>query len=342
MGLGSITSVSLKEARQAADHWRSLVRQGIDPINERQRQEREVVRNLHCLRDVALDAFESRKAELKGDGVAGRWMSPLEHHVLPKLGKVPVAEINQIDIRDVLRPIWHEKADTARKALNRLTICLRHAAALGLDVDLQAPVKAAALLGRQRHVAEHIPAMPWQEVPGFYASLNEGTITHLALRLLILTAVRSGPLRSMRHEDVVDDVWTIPGEQMKGRKDATPSFRIPLSTAALETIKSAKPFERDGYLFPSVRKGVISDATMSRMMERRGMATRPHGFRSSFRDWISETTETPYEVAETCLGHVVGGSVERAYRRTDYLEQRRTVMEAWAQYVSGPVAGVTS
>ena len=87
-------------------------------------------------------------------------------------------------------------------------------------------------------------------------------------------------------------------------------------------------------MFPSIRKGVLSDATMSRLMERREMEARPHGFRSSLRNWIAETTDTPHEIAETCLGHTVGGSVERAYRRTDYLEQRRVVMDAWAKYVS--------
>lgn len=337
MGLGAIKDVSLKEARQSAEKYRTLTRQGVDPIRDRQLKKREANRNLHNLRDIALDAFESRKAELKGDGQAGRWMSPLEHHILPKLGNVPVTEINQIDIRDVLRPIWHNKADTARKALNRLTICLKHAAALGLDVDLQAPVKAQALLGKRNHTATHIPAMPWVDVPTFYQSLSDGSVTHLALRLLILTAVRSGPLRFLRYEHMEDDVWTIPGALMKGRKDSTVDFKVPLSREALATIKAAKPFEREGYVFPNLEKGVISDATMSRLMERRQISARPHGFRSSFRDWIAETTSTPYEVAETCLGHVVGGSVERAYRRTDYLEQRRSLMETWAQFVSGNV-----
>ena len=181
MGLGSTTDVSLKEAREAAVHWRTYARQGVDPIKEREKERREAERNLHCLRDIALDAFESRKAELKDDGRAGRWLSPLELHVLPKLGRVPIADIDQIDIRDALRPIWHSKADTARKALNRLSICLRHAAALGLDVDLQATDKAKALLGKTRHKPKHIPAMPWQEVPEFVQSLSEPTTTNLAL-----------------------------------------------------------------------------------------------------------------------------------------------------------------
>lgn len=105
MGLGAMTEVSLKEAREAADRWRATVRDNKDPIKERERMRLEAARNMHLLKDVALDAFESRKAELKGDGVNGRWFSPLELHVLPKLGKVPEAEIDQNDIRDTLAPI---------------------------------------------------------------------------------------------------------------------------------------------------------------------------------------------------------------------------------------------
>jgi integrase len=335
MGLGSSQDVSLKDARAAASKWRALVAQEVDPIKQREKERREALRNLHLLKEIADDAFNSRKAELKGDGEAGRWFSPLKLYVLPKLGKVPVAEIDQTDIRDTLAPIWHTKADTAKKALNRLGICLTHAAALGLDVDLQATEKAKALLGKQRHKVQNVPSVPWREVPAFYASLSDGSITHLALRLLILTGVRSGPLRFMRLDQVQGDVWTIPGERMKGRRDATPDFRVPLSPEALAVIEQAKPLARDGYLFPSVRKGVISDATMSRLMERRGMEARPHGFRSSLRNWLAEATDAPHEVAESCLAHVVGGTVERAYRRTDYLDQRRVLMARWAKLVTG-------
>ena len=335
MGLGSFPALSLKDARDSATKWRSLAAQEVDPIKQRAKERREAVRNLHMLNDIAADAFESRKAELKGDGDAGRWWTPLKLHILPKLGKVPVAEIDQTDIRDALAPIWHTKADTAKKALNRLAICLKHGAALGLDVDLQATEKAKALLGKQRHKVTNVPSVPWQEVPAFYSSLSDGSITHLALRLLILTGVRSAPLRFLRLDQIEGDVWTIPGEGMKGRRDATPDFRVPLSPEALAIIEQAKPLARDGYLFPSARKGVISDATMSRLMERREMAERPHGFRSSLRNWLAEATDTRHEVAETCLGHMVGGTVERAYRRTDYLEQRQVVMVRWGKHVTG-------
>lgn len=335
MGLGSIADVSLKEARDAAERGRAAARSGLDPISQREKQKREAVKRLHLLKDVADDAFESRKAELKGDGKAGRWFSPLELHVLPKLGKTPVAEIDQTQIRDVLAPIWHAKAETARKALNRLDICMRHAAALGLEVDIQATAKARALLGQQRHEATNIPAMPWQEVPAFYARLSDGSITHLALRLLILTGVRSRPLRFLHVDQIDGEVWTIPGEAMKGRKGKTADFRVPLTPEAMDVIKSALPLTRDGFLFPSIKKGVISDATMARLMERAEMPYRPHGFRSSLRDWIAEATETPHDIAETTLGHTVGGKVERAYRRTDFLDQRRKLLERWSKHVAG-------
>ncbi|HBZ43710.1 MAG TPA: integrase [Maritimibacter sp.] len=334
MGLGRFPDITLREAREEADKWRAVVRGGKDAIKERDRQRTVAQRNQNILADVAHDAFESRKAELKGDGKAGRWFSPLELHVLPKLGKMPVSEIDQRDIRDTFTPIWHDKADTARKAMNRLSIVMRHAAALGLDVDLQATVKAKALLGKQRHTPKHIPAMAWQDVPAFYQSLAGGTPTELALRLLILTAVRSFPLRNIHLDQIDGDIWTIPAEAMKGRKGATTDFRVPLSQEALSVIEESKPFARDGFLFSGVRKGVISDATMSRFMERRGLVERPHGFRSSFRDWVAETTNTPFDVAETALGHTVGGSVERAYRRTDFLEQRRALMERWSTMCS--------
>ncbi|WP_375659675.1 tyrosine-type recombinase/integrase, partial [Bartonella sp. MR30HLJHH] len=182
-----------------------------------------------------LDAFESRKAELKNDGKDGDWFLPLRLHILPKLGCLPVSEITQTEIRNVLAPIWHTKAGTANRALIRLNLCLKHAAALGLNVDLQAVEKARALLGKQRHKTQNLPAMDWREVPAFYKTLCEAsTITQLALRLLILTGVRTNPLRHIHKDQVEEDIWTIPAENMKGRRDATTEFRVPLSTEALE------------------------------------------------------------------------------------------------------------
>lgn len=335
MGLGGYPALGLADARKLSERWRTMAAAGRDPIKEREAEERAARREDITLEILTTDAFESRKAELKGDGTAGRWLSPLTIHVLPKLGKVPVTDLDQRDIRDTLAPIWHTKADTARKAMNRLAIVLRHAAALGLDVDLQATEKAKALLGKSRHVAKNIPAMMWPDVPVFYASLEEPTLTHLALRLLILTGVRSSPLRNIRLDQIEGDVWTVPADGMKGRKGATDPFRVPLPHEAQRIINLARPHARNDFLFPNTRGGVISDMTLSRHMERRGLEARPHGFRTSLRTWLAEATDAPHEVAEGMLAHVVDGGVVRAYRRTDYLEQRRALADRWADHVTG-------
>ena len=146
MGLGGFPSLGLADARKLSERWRSMAAAGRDPIKERVAEERAARREDITLSIITYDAFESRKAELKGDGKAGRWMSPLTLHVLPKLGKVPVTDLDQRDIRDTLAPIWHNKASTAQKAINRLSIVLRHAAALGLDVDLQATCPSSGFL----------------------------------------------------------------------------------------------------------------------------------------------------------------------------------------------------
>jgi integrase len=336
MGLGGFPSLGLADARKLSERWRSMAAAGRDPIKERAAEERAARREDITLSIITLDAFESRKAELKGDGKAGRWLTPLTLHVLPKLGKVPVTDLDQRDIRDTLAPIWHTKADTARKAMNRLSIVLRHAAALGLDVDLQATEKAKALLGRTRHVPKNIPAMAWADVPDFYASLEEPTLTHLALRLLMLNpGVRSKPLRYLRLEQIEGDVWTVPEGDMKGQKGKATAYRVPLCQEAKRIIELARPHSRNGYLFPNTRGGVISDATMSRHMERRGLEARPHGFRTSLRTWLAETTDAPHEVAEAMLAHAADSGVVRAYRRTDFLKQRLALTERWADHLTG-------
>ncbi|WP_367647177.1 tyrosine-type recombinase/integrase [Ruegeria arenilitoris] len=268
--------------------------------------------------------------------------------MLPKLGKLPVSQVDQIAVRDALAPIWHEKAETARKAANRLNIVLKHAAALGLTVDLQAVDKARQLLGKQRHEAKRIEAVAWQEVPAFYATLWDG-VSKLALRLLILTGVRSAAIRFATPEQFDFDagIWTIPAAHMKGREGATDDFRVPLTDEAVKVVSEALRHGGE-VLYPGLRGKLISDMTMSKFMKDRGMTARPHGFRSSLRTWAEETGQ-PFEVAETALGHVVGNMVERVYRRSDLIERRRPFMAAWADYVTGkgaadvvPLSGMQS
>ncbi|MEM9059012.1 MAG: integrase arm-type DNA-binding domain-containing protein [Pseudomonadota bacterium] len=338
MGLGAYPDITLAMAREAATKWRRIAKQGVDPIKERERLAREAAREHPTLQQVFEECFEVRKAQLKHDGKPGRWDGPVRNHVLPKLGRVPIEEIDQRDIRATLAPIWHEKADTALKAMSRLGIVIKHGAAMGLDVDLQAVDKARALLGKQRHVVQNVPSMPWQDVPEFYQSLGEG-VTELALRFLILTGCRSSEVRGchINEIDFSTAVWEIPGERMKGGT----SHRVPLSSEALRVLELAAPFERDGMVFPGTKPGKpLSDMTWTALFKRRKIDARPHGFRSSLRTWLAETTDAPREVAEACLAHVNAGKVEAAYRRTDFLERRRALMERWGGHCLGGVAGV--
>ena len=202
IALGGLSKVSLKAARAKAAEVRRDVSVGKDPKAERRKDKLTAQRSGPTLNAMFADTFEARRRQLKDDGKAGRWKTALNLHVLPVIGKMHVEEITQNDIKRTLAPIWHEKRVTARKAINRLGIVLRHAAAAGYDVDLQAVLKAKALLGAQDPSTKHIPAMPWQEVPCFYQSLKAGTICHLALRLTILTACRSGEVRYIQPSEI--------------------------------------------------------------------------------------------------------------------------------------------
>lgn len=325
MGLGRWPDVSIAEARGRAEEARRQVRDGQDPISARAAIKLRAKRL--TVAEAIEDCFTARQAQLKRDGEAGRWLSPLSVHVIPAIGTMAIEDVDQHVLKRTLEPIWHEKPDTARKAMNRLNLTLKHAAALGLDVDLQATMKARALLGKQRHETKHVPSIPYQDAPAFYRLLTEKqSMTTLALRFLMLTALRTSEVRFARHDWIDGDVLTIPKEHTKtGIK-----HRIPLTEEALAVIEAARHLQPSELLFPAPRGGPMSDATMARFMERSGYEARPHGFRATFRTWVEEQTETPYEVKEACLGHMVDGAVQRAYQRGDRLSQRGEVLNDWS------------
>ncbi|MEM7241905.1 MAG: integrase arm-type DNA-binding domain-containing protein [Pseudomonadota bacterium] len=327
MGLGPWPDVGISEARDRASAARRRLRDGVDPIEAR-RKHQAPSRKTTLAKVVGL-CFEARKAELKDDGKAGGWMSPLNIHVLPKIGNTPVDEVNQHILKEVMEPIWHTKSDTARKAINRVNLSLKHGAALGLDVDLQAVMKAKALLGKRRHEVKHIPALPYQELPQFYRWLCSKPMTStFALRFLILTVARTSEVRFASFEEIKDDIWTLPANRTKSGRE----HRIPLSHEASKIV-SQMTANGSTLLFPTERGNVMSDATMSAFMKREGYEARPHGFRATFRTWVEEQTDTAFEVKETALGHNVDTGVVGAYQRSDRLEKRAVLMQDWAKFV---------
>lgn len=328
MGLGRWPDVTLSEARGKADAARRLCRNGKDPIFERTKATR--VSKPLSLKEVIDDCFEARKAELKGEGKNGKWMSPLLVHVIPKIGKYPIEEVDQHVIKETLAPIWHAKAESAEKALNRINVAMRHAAALGLSVDLQTTMKAKALLGKQRRTTTHIPSMPYAEVPAFYKWLEEQELVSAkALQFLILTVARTSEVRLAVSGEFEEGVWNLP----ESRTKTGTARRVPLVEEAARVICARKQETDNSFLFPAYRGQPISDAAMATLMKRQGLEARPHGFRASFRTWVEEQTDAPFEVKEACLGHVVDTGAVGAYQRSDRLEKRRALLQRWERFV---------
>ena len=326
MGLGRWPDVSIAEARERAGEARRLLRDGLDPIAEREKSKHKPHRL--TVKEAIEGCFEARKAELKGDGEAGRWMSPLKIHVIPKIGKVAVEDVDQHALKRVLDPIWHKKTEAAAKALQRMSLTLKYAAALGIDVDLQATMKARALLGKQRHSVKHIPSMRYQDAPAFYQWLTEQSGTAaLALRFLILTLARTSEVRVATFDEIDEGIWTLPPERTKTGRER----RIPLTDEALKVLARCRDLSQNEFLFPAYKGKPLSDMAMSALMKREGYAARPHGFRATFRTWAEECTDAPFEVKEAMLGHAVDLGVVGAYQRSDRFEARKALATKWSE-----------
>jgi integrase len=343
MGLGVWPSVTLAEARRARDQWAAEIRAGRDPISTRNASKAEALAELDksnpTFEEMAEVTFEARKARLRGDGERGRWFSPLRLHVIPKIGKRRMCDLHQADIKEALAPIWRTKFPTAKKAIERIRIVFETANLSGIDCDPQTVDRAQHMLGDVMHKPKHLEAMPWQDVPELYARLGN-TSAHLALRWIILTLVRGSSGRGAMFDEIDDAVWTVPADRMKAAEGKQTAFRVPLSLAALEVARLAGEMSPD-YLFQSKSgSSVISDVSLTENLRRLDTPATVHGFRTSFRMWTQDTQVCTYDVAETSLGHSVGGKVERAYARSDMLEQRRIVLQKWSEHVTGEVAKV--
>jgi integrase len=170
--------------------------------------------------------------------------------------------------------------------------------------------------------------MAYGDIPEFMARLRaRGSIDARALEFAILTAARSHEVLGARWQEFDPDnaIWTVPGKRMKGGKE----HRVPLSSAALKIIKAVK--SDSDLVFPVTDQ---SGRAIYRELKRAGVDASAHGFRSTFRDWAAEQTNFPNHVIEQALAHSIG-NVEAAYRRTDLLDQRRQLMNAWAKYCAG-------
>ena len=320
MGLGAYPDVGLSDARKARDRWAVALSGGLDPITERKRQieaeKAEANRKDPSLSEVTDTVFDAIKAGLRGEGTRGRWRSPLDIHVLPKIGKRRISSIIAADIRDTIRPIWKLKNATAEKAIQRLGIIFRQGKLMGYECDPFTLEQARHMLGVFIRAPVGIASTRWQDIPALFARLDGATVSHAALRLTILTCARTDSVRGMRFSEIDGDVWTVPAARMKSGE----AFRYPLAPAAMQIVQDRAQFAVDDYVFPSYRQGqCISENALLKALNALGEAGRPHGFRTSFRTWAQDTEACTYDVAETVLAHKIGNKTERSYARSDLL-----------------------
>ena len=326
----ALPSFPLAEAREKALSNRKLARQGGDPIAEKRRAE-----GIPTFAEAATRVLEQKRDGWRNPKHSREWLSSLSRFAFPRIGKVPVSEVTSGDVLEILTPLWHRKAETARRVRQRLRAVLEWAVAMEYRIDNPCD-RIGPVLGSQQDVTEHRQAVPHREAAAVIGRVRASAAppgVKLALEFLVLTAARWGEVRWAEWEEIDRDgrVWTVPARRAKTNR----RHRVPLCGRALEILDAAEALEgRAGPLVFTHGGGKpFHDGMLRRLLRRLGVAAVPHGFRSTFRDWAGEETDHPREVIEAALAHVVRNRVEAAYARSDLFERRRTLMDDWARYL---------
>lgn len=339
LGLGSANLTTLAEARDMAREYRKIARKGGDPDTVRKRESL-------TFEEAAARVHEQLKPTWRNRKHAQTWLSTVKTYANPVFGKRPLHTVGTADILKALSPIWTEKHETAKRLKQRLSTIFDWAKSSG-HYPFENPVNGIEkALPTVKQRPEHMAAMDWRDLPDFMADLSKRDgISARTLEFIILTATRSGEARGARWAefDLEAREWLIPGKRMKR---GVP-HRVALSEAAVAVLEGVRGLDAE-YVFPSAQRGADCSAkpqsvmvfkALFKRMGREGFTT--HGFRSTFRDWCSESAHADREVAEAALSHASGNQVERAYARSDLFERRRALMDAWARHAKGRRGNVT-
>ncbi|WP_419933466.1 tyrosine-type recombinase/integrase [Candidatus Poriferisodalis sp.] len=331
-GIGGYPGVSLADARLRAALMRADLVEGRSSAGARRARSAPTfavaAKSVH---DMNLPRWRNRHA-------ANEWLASLERYAFETIGDVPLQRITRNDIIAVLMPIWGTKPETARRVRQRIRKVMQHGMAHGwVDIDPAGDVIDGALPPMPK-IKSHQRALPYSEVPAALEKISRSQASEaskLCMRFLVLTAARSGEARGARWTEVDAEraTWTIPAERMKADRE----HRVPLSGRSLEVLEAALPLDDgSGLVFPSPqRRGEpLSSQALLQLLRTQDLATTVHGFRSAFKTWCVEQAATPWTVGEAALAHVVGNSVEASYIRSDLLDQRRQLMQNWANFVT--------
>lgn len=332
IGLGSASKVSLSLARERAAAVRSQLEAGIDPIAERRK-----AAGIPTFREAAKAVHTEHKRGWKNAKHRDQWLSSLETYAFPAFGDRAVSAVDATEVRDALASIWLTKPETARRVRQRILTVIDWAVAKGYRGSPLPTAMIDKSLPKQRAKPKHHAALPYSDLPAFMAKLREKeTMGRLALEAAILTAARSGEVRLAVWDevDLKAATWTISAARMKvGREHV-----VPLSPQAVALFERMKRHRRSdsNLVFPgNARRRPLSDMTLTKVLRDMKVDAVPHGFRSTFRDWVAESTNFPAELAEAALAHIVSDKTIAAYQRGSMLEKRRRLMSAWANYCEG-------
>jgi integrase len=328
--------LTLAEARDKATELRKFAKSGRDPITERDR-DRATTPDFKTAAEAAhtalKDGWEAKNA--------AAFLARLETHAYPLLGKVPVDEIDSGEIHEALKAIWMTKPAMARKVRQHIATVLNYAKSKNWRQS-EAPSKSVSVGLPNQPEGGNFDAMPYAKVPAFVADLMSKPDTNgrLALLLVILAPARPGETRTARwkHIDLQKKEWNRPAEVMKNKKPHTVTLNAP-AVALLRRLQQERSPKPDDLLFPGRGGSPLSDMTLTAALKTAKQPYDAHGFRSSFRDWAAEKMpEIPDPVAEAALAHVVPDKVIRAYKRTQFVEMRRKLLEAWGGFIVCPSA----
>ena len=290
-------------------------------------------------RQAFKDYFCLKRKQLSNAKHLMQWPSTMGTYVFPIIGDVPVSEVTAAHVIEVLKPIWFSKPETARRVLQRIEAVFKWAILCGFREKASPCVGVADHLGTRHREQNHHAALPWPDVPEFVAILQQPSqngwpTTRLAFEFLILTATRSAEVRDAvwSEFDLDNATWEIPKERMKARK----AHRVPLSQRCLQVLRQARALNADGQLvFEGTKRGrPLSDMTFTKLLRDTGLGEKAtaHGFRSAFKNWCSEAAKARDEVSEAALAHTIKDRVKAAYLRTDFFEDRKSLMETWSTF----------
>jgi integrase len=341
MGLGPLHTIGLEEARERARQARKTLLDGADPLAVRAAEAAQ--RALEAARTITFEVaaktyYQSHEASWKNAKHRQQFLNTLNTYVFPKIGKLPVADIDTGLVLKCIESIWQDKTETANRTRGRIEAVLDWATVRGYrkgDNPARWRGHLSEVLPARGRIQKtnHHAALPFVEIPEFMSELRarEGVAAR-ALEFTILTVARTGEtIGAMWHEiDLKEKIWTIPAGRMKASKE----HRVPLSNRALEILRALPREKKNPFVFIGSRKGGLSNMAMASVLGRIGRDDiTVHGFRSTFRDWAAERTAYPNHVVEMALAHVIGDKVEAAYRRGDLFAKRLRLIADWAKFV---------